>query len=137
MIMSAFWGIYNLDGLPVDDLTLARVEKGLITRGPGGGGQFKAGPIAMVYRAFHTHRESRLEKQPLVSGQGHVLCWDGRLDNREKLICDLREQLEEDLTDVAIVMAAYLKWGIDFLPMIIGDFALSLWDPTSRSLMLA
>jgi len=42
-----------------------------------------------------------------------------------------------DHTDVAIVMASYLRWGVDFASQIIGDFALSLWDPSSRTLMLA
>ncbi|HZI49787.1 MAG TPA: asparagine synthase-related protein, partial [Pyrinomonadaceae bacterium] len=45
--------------------------------------------------------------------------------------------LRDDQTDVAIVMAAYLKWGANFLPKIIGDFALSLWNPATQSLLLA
>ncbi|HET9714416.1 MAG TPA: asparagine synthase-related protein, partial [Pyrinomonadaceae bacterium] len=63
--------------------------------------------------------------------------WDGRLDNREELIMLLREQLRDDQSDSSIVMQAYNKWGIAFLPRIIGDFALSLWDPNSRTLFLA
>src|SRR6185369_6416038 len=37
----------------------------------------------------------------------------------------------------AIVMAAYEKWGTAFPQRIIGDFAFSLWDPASRTLLLA
>jgi asparagine synthase (glutamine-hydrolysing) len=66
-----------------------------------------------------------------------LLAWDGRLDNREELIPLLRGDLNGDQTDLAIVMAAYLKLGIDFLPSLIGDFALSLWDPISQTLLLA
>jgi asparagine synthase (glutamine-hydrolysing) len=91
----------------------------------------------MVYRAFHTNRESRLEKQPLVSREEHILAWDGRLDNREEMISLLRQELDGDRTDVAIAMAAYLKFGSDFLPRLIGDFALSLWEPRTRTLLLA
>jgi asparagine synthase (glutamine-hydrolysing) len=40
-------------------------------------------------------------------------------------------------TDVAIVAAAYRKWGEEFLPKIIGDFALALWDARLRRLLLA
>jgi len=90
-----------------------------------------------VYRAFHTNRESRLEKQPLVSREGHILAWDGRLDNREEMISLLRQELNGDRTDVAIAMAAYRKFGIDFLPRLIGDFALALWEPRARTLLLA
>jgi asparagine synthase (glutamine-hydrolysing) len=91
----------------------------------------------MVYRAFHTNRESRLEKQPLVSQEGHILAWDGRLDNREEMISVLREELNGDRTNITIAMAAYLKFGSDFLPRLIGDFALSLWEPRTRTLLLA
>jgi asparagine synthase (glutamine-hydrolysing) len=59
------------------------------------------------------------------------------LDNRAELIGDLRDVLSFDSTDVAIVSAAYERWGIDFLSRLIGDWALSIWNPFSRSLTLA
>lgn len=70
-------------------------------------------------------------------GECHALVWDGRLDNRAELISQLGNRVEQSSTDVDIVMASYLNWGIDFLPHLIGDFALSLWDPTTRTLILA
>lgn len=135
--MSAFGGILNFDGMPVDHGILIAMGQRLAARGPDGGSQVKCGSVAMVYRAFHTNKQSRLEIQPLLSVGGQVLCFDGRLDNREELISILDDQLRGQRTDVAIVMASYLRWGISFLPKIIGDFALSLWDPTSKSLILA
>ena len=133
--MSALAGIYNLDGRDVDEQALVQMEHELVTRAPDGFQDVVIGPIAMIYGAFHTNCESRLERQPLISRQGQILCWDGRLDNREALIPELRDYLDGDLTDARLVMSAYLKWGISFLPRIIGDFALSLWD--RGSLILA
>ena len=135
--MSAIGGIYNFDGGPVDHATFLALDHGLKSRAPDGGAQVHNGPLAMAYRAFHTDRESQSQTQPLVSSHGHVLCWDGRLDNREELTSDLRNDLSGARADVVIVMAAYLKWGSDFLPKLIGDFAFSLWDPFARSLILA
>lgn len=66
-----------------------------------------------------------------------VLEWDGRLDNRTELISQLRDSVDHSSTDIDIVMASYLRWGIDFLPHLIGDFALSLWEPSTRTLILA
>lgn len=77
------------------------------------------------------------ERRPRVSYEGHPLAWDGRLDNRDELLAALRDELRGQRTDAAIVMAAYRKWGADFLPHLIGDFALALWDPLSRALLLA
>jgi asparagine synthase (glutamine-hydrolysing) len=135
--MSAIGGIYNLDGAPVDRTDLVELARGLSSRGPDGGAEYAAASIGMVYRALHTNRESRLERQPLIVPNSHVLCWDGRLDNRNELIPLLRTELRGDRTDAAIVSAAYQRWALDFLPRIIGDFALSLWDAKSQTLILA
>jgi asparagine synthase (glutamine-hydrolysing) len=135
--MSTLGGIYNFDGAPVDERLLIALGNGLASRAPDGGGGFRRGSLGMVYRAFHTTKESRQETQPLISSDGQVLCWDGRLDNRDELIPLLRDELNDDYTDVAIVMAARRRWKDDFLPRIIGDFALSLWDANTRTLLLA
>ena len=135
--MSGIGGIFNFDGAPIENQILTALGQGLAARGPDGGNYIAAGSVGMVYRAFHTNRESRLERQPLVSRYGHILCWDGRLDNRKELIAVLHNELRGDHTDVAIVMASYLKWGRNCFSRIIGDFALSLWDPVERTLSLA
>jgi asparagine synthase (glutamine-hydrolysing) len=135
--MSAIGGIYNFADDFVEETTLAELGRSLESLGPEGGGNFNSGPVGMVYRALHITKESHDEIQPLVSATGQILCWDGRLDNRVELIAILRDELRGDFTDAGIVMAAYLKWGLDFLPKLIADFALSLWDPSLRSLILA
>jgi asparagine synthase (glutamine-hydrolysing) len=135
--MSTLGGIYNFDGSPVDSRDLAALGNSLSSRGPDGGGDYQRGSLGMVYRAFHTNIESRLETQPLISPAGHVLCWDGRLDNRDDLLPLLHNELAEDCTDVAIALAAYRKWGFDFLPRLIGDFALALWVPHIQTVLLA
>src|SRR5688500_778502 len=135
--MSAIGGIYNWDKAPIDRTALVELGHGLSSRGPDGGGEFITESIGLVYRACHSNRESRLESQPLEAPTGHVLCWDGRLDNRDELIRSLRREIYGEQTDAAIVSAAYEKWGTDFLTRIIGDFALSLWDGRSQTLILA
>jgi len=135
--MSAIGGIYSFADTAVDGALLAELEQSLAALGPDGSGHFQSGPVGMVYRPFHTTKESRREVQPVVSETGLILCWDGRLDNREELISILRDELRGDFTDAGIVMAAYLKWGIDFLPKLVADFALSLWDPSLESVILA
>jgi asparagine synthase (glutamine-hydrolysing) len=135
--MSVLGGVLNFNSKPVEKEFLVSMGQALAARGPDGGGQYCSGSVGMVYRAFHTTEQSWAETQPLVSALGHLLCWDGRLDNREDLISVLRDDLHEDRTDLAIVMAAYLRWGLDFLPRLLGDFALSLWNSQDKSLLLA
>jgi asparagine synthase (glutamine-hydrolysing) len=65
-----------------------------------------------------------------------VITWDGRLDNRADLISELRDSLTIDSTDISIVAAAYEKWDADCFAKLIGDWALSIWNPRNRSLIL-
>jgi len=90
----------------------------------------------MSYRAFHTNLESRLEVQPLVAREGHMLTWNGRLDNREELIRELDLPRRTTITDVAIVMAAYRKWNKECFQKFVGDFCLAFWDAHLRVLYL-
>src|SRR5260370_5816605 len=98
---------------------------------------YSEGGIKILYRAFCTTKESHREAQPRTSASGAVITWDGRLDNRAELISDLRDSLTIASTDVAIVAAAYEKWGSDCFAKLIGDWALSIWNPINRSLLLA
>src|SRR5215211_2809224 len=134
--MSAIGGIINFGGGPTDDEVLTQLAQALETYGPDGGSIARLDSAGIVYRAFHTNLESRSERQPLVQ-HGCTLAWDGRLDNREELIRLLRDELREDRSDSALVIAAYKKWGTGFLEHIIGDFALSLWNWSSQTLFLA
>ena len=135
--MSALGGIYNFSDAPPNEHVLTALGNALAEHGPDGGREVCSSSVGMAYRAFHTNQESRLEIQPLVSPNKHILAWDGRIDNRSELISMLRDDPDEDRTDAALVLAGYLKWGLDVLPKIIGDFALSLWDPYTRTLLLA
>ncbi|MGH9718656.1 MAG: hypothetical protein ACRD8O_00455 [Bryobacteraceae bacterium] len=123
--MSAQAGVYNFDGRPVDPDLLARLALRLELRGPDGCVEYRGGPLGMVYRAFHTTKESRQETQPLVSRYGHALTWDGRLDNRRDLIAQLGASAAGATTDAGLVMAAYLRWGRACFEKLIGDFASS------------
>ena len=135
--MSALAGILNLNGVPLDRRLLEALGRRLANQGPDGGGQRQTGTVGMVFRANHVDRESKRERQPLVSTAGHILAWDGRLDNRGDLIAQLREYVDHSATDAEIVMASHLKWETGFVSRLVGDFALSLWQPDARILLLA
>src|ERR1700730_5370058 len=103
--MSVQAGIWNFDGRPIDRKLLADLSESLKHQGPDGESCHVNGSIALLYRPFHTTAESRREIQPYFSHRGFILTWDGRLDNRQTLIEDLRSDIETDPTDVAIVAA--------------------------------
>ena len=135
--MSIQAGIWNFDGERPDGRLLERVGETTRQHGPDGKSLYVNGSLGMLYRPFHTTKESLLERQPHVSMRNNVVTWDGRLDNREELLQQLQEYLKGDHTDVAIVAAAYDKWGTGCLPKLLGDWAVVIWDHNDRVLILA
>ena len=135
--MSVQAGVWNFDGKPIDRKLIDGLNESLRQQGPDGESRYVDGSVALLYRPFHTTAESRIEKQPYVSRRGFILTWDGRLDNREVLIADLRSDLDTNPTDVAIFAAAFDRWDTDCFRRIVGDWAVSIWKPEQRELLFA
>lgn len=135
--MSVQAGIWNFDGRPVDRKLLESLSESLSQQGPDGESWYMGGSVALLYRPFHTTAESRQEKQPYTSSRGSILTWDGRLDNREVLIAELRSDLDASPTDLAIFLAAFDRWDTDCFRRIVGDWAVSIWKPEQRELLFA
>lgn len=135
--MSVQFGRWNLEGGPVAPDLIERAERLLAPYGPDRGGFYIKDSVGILYRAFYTTKESRTETQPYLASTGWVFTWDGRLDNREELVEELREALTTSAPDVAIVAAAYEAWGTRCFSKLMGDWALSLWNPRNRCLLLA
>jgi asparagine synthase (glutamine-hydrolysing) len=135
--MSVQFGKYNFDGEPVDQHDLEKVRALLARYGPDGEGSFHNDNLAVIYRAFHTTEESQSEVQPCISVSGAVITFDGRLDNRIELIHELRTGRSVGSTDVSIVSAAYGQWGTGSFEKLTGDWALSIWEPSTQTVLLA
>ena len=135
--MSVQFGRWNFDGQPPAPDYIEKVSAALAPYGPDSNESYSKGGMKILYRAFHTTKESRHEKQPCISPSSAVITWDGRLDNRADLISGLRDSLTVNSTDVGIVAAAYEQWGANCLGKLIGDWALSIWNPRERSVLLA
>ena len=135
--MSVQFGIWNFEGQPATPDYIEKVSAALAPYGPDSNESYSHGGMNILYRAFHTTKESHREKQPCISLSGAAITWDGRLDNRADLISELRDSLTVNSTDVAIVAAAYEKWSESCLGKLIGDWTLSIWNPRERSVLLA
>jgi asparagine synthase (glutamine-hydrolysing) len=135
--MSVQFGRWNFESQSPAPDYIEKVSAALAPYGPDSNESYSKRGIKILYRAFHTTKESRREEQPCISPSGAVITWDGRLDNRADLVSELRDSLTVNSTDVAIVAAAYEKWGPNCLGKLIGDWALSIWNPCERSVLLA
>jgi asparagine synthase (glutamine-hydrolysing) len=154
--MSVQFGRWNFEGQEPAPGYIEKVSAALAPYGPDSNESYSKGGVKILYRAFHTTKESHREVQPYISPSGAVITWDGRLDNRAELIGELRSLLKtnaamahsvgantvransaDDFTDVEIVAASYEKWGPACLGRLVGDWALSIWNPGERAVLLA
>lgn len=133
--MSALGGIYAFDGARVEYDALTAMSTALAAIGPDGAQIAHDGSIGMVFRPFHTHAGSRRDSQPCRLPGGGLLCWDGRLDNHLEVATALG--LSASSRESQVVSAAVTRWGIDAFARLLGDFAVALWNPRERELILA
>jgi asparagine synthase (glutamine-hydrolysing) len=137
--MSVQFGKWNIEGKTLGPDYLKWIRGALAPYGPDSDEVYANSDVTILYRAFHTTTEAPKEVQPYISNSGIVLTWDGRLDNRAELIRELsaHPNSHEDLPDAELVAAAVDRWGEECLGKLIGDWALSVWDPRRQSLLLA
>ena len=135
--MSAQAGLWNIDGKPVQRNLLSALDTFLEPYGPDGGACYLEGSVGMVYRAFRTTHESLREEQPYRAMDGTVFVWDGRLDNREELLRELRGEVATDDSDLRLVVGCFTRWRAGAFARMVGDWALSVWIPRERQLILA
>jgi asparagine synthase (glutamine-hydrolysing) len=134
--MAAQFGRWNFDGAPMPSALRDRVGELLApwrTEGQFGDCDQCA---ELLWFPFET-TEACPGPQPMVLDSGEVLLWDGRLDNGSEIQRALGGLQLSCRSDANVVAAAWSEWGQDCLPRLVGDWALSLWIPRDRRLLLA
>src|SRR5262249_28699257 len=78
--------------------------------------------------------------QPMVDAEtGIGISYNGETYNFRQLRQEIGEQFGpwRSTTDTEVVLRAYRKWGLESLRHLRGMFALAIWDPITRELILA
>lgn len=136
--MSAIAGICHWDRQPVAPEMAAALGAQNRIHGSDVSSSLSRHPwLVLQSHMVHFDHLATLERQPLLLAGGSVLTWDGRLDNRDDLLIRLHHDVGSDHTDAALVAAAFARWGVDALPLLIGDWSLALWDEAEQRMILA
>jgi len=136
--VSAIFGIRRFDERPVC-ADLAAMDQSLAQRGPDGGDLWRDSAAGFGHRMLSTTCALR-ESLPLAdAAAGLVLTADARIDNRRELIArlGLGAHDNEEMTDSALILAAFKRWGEQVPEQLIGDFAFAIWDRHRRTLFCA
>jgi len=136
--MSGIIGAVDFGGSRIDPESLRSIAESSSYRAPGGTGYLFLNEAGLAYQALQAPAEGEGLAQPLLEAR-HQVCvvMDGRLDNRSELIDRLGPAEERSTSDAALLLAAYLEWGVECTDHLLGDFAFVVWDAPRRRLLCA
>ncbi len=138
--MSALFGLFNLNKKPVEPEILNRMAEVLSHRGPDGTNLWKGGAVGMGHHMMFTTPESINELLPMSNRQNNLtITADARVDNRTELFSRLGISAAERrcISDSALILKSYEKWGEQCPENIVGDFCFAIWDSKRRHLFCA
>jgi asparagine synthase (glutamine-hydrolysing) len=115
------------------------MSESLAHRGPDGDGVVIQRATALGYRYLRITPQSLGETQPVVRASGTTLVFDGRLDNREDVIAEVRghRSISSDAPDADLAASCYDMHGAAFARRLAGDFAVAVFDARERHVVLA
>ncbi|HEY0633033.1 MAG TPA: asparagine synthase-related protein [Thermoleophilaceae bacterium] len=140
--MTAICGVVGLDGRRFTEDALAGTMAALAPLGREGGATWSgsAGPLGVAVGAALRTRtpEDAGDSQPVFDATGSIaLVGDLRIDNRAELAGVLGVPHGSEVPDSAIALAAYGRWGNQFLERVVGAFALAVLDVRRGTVLLA
>ena len=119
---------------------LRRLVEGLRHRGPDGQGWSENDAIDLAHTRLAVLDPTDAASQPMRDpASGCVLLFNGEIYNYVELR-DILRSFGHRFTstgDTEVLLAAYLQWDDDFLDRLNGMFAIAIWDPRRRALLLA
>jgi asparagine synthase (glutamine-hydrolysing) len=138
--MCGICGSYDFVGQrPADRASLERMNASLEHRGPDGSGVFLDGAVGLAARRLAIIDIAHGDQPMVADGGVAVVVQNGEILNH----LELRVELERDgvrfrtQCDTEVLLHAYLRHGPSFVGRLRGMFALALWDPRERRLLLA
>jgi len=130
--MSGIAGVYRFDGDPVATDTVEAMTEAIDHRGPDGTWTWRADRVGVGHQRFETTPEAEYAGSP-PERNGHVLTFDGRIDNRAELLSALEVGGPPgSVADADLVLAAYERWGESCAERLVGAFAFAIRSPDGR-----
>ncbi len=137
--MSGICGLWRLDGRRLERETIEGMTDILAHRGRDGRGVWHRDRLGLGHRMLWTTPESLSERLPRMNVREDLaITAEARIDNREELFESLGiPRGPEAVSDSALILAAYERWGERCPEHLVGDFAFALWDGRRQCLFCA
>jgi asparagine synthase (glutamine-hydrolysing) len=141
--MCGIGGILRLDGGPVDRAALERMRGPIMCRGPDDQACIAEGPCGLVHTRLAV-LDPATGRQPMNIPGGRefgpaTVIFNGEIYNHRELRRELERaghRFSTHHSDTEVLLHGRRQWGRDLPRHLRGMFAVAIWDPKSRSLLL-
>lgn len=134
--MCGIAGVQLSKGAVPSTSSLRIFERGLDKRGPDGFAYFSA-KSTLLFSSRLAIVDIPDGGQPFVSPNGVALFANGEIYNAAELRAKLADYPFRSLSDCETILAAYERYGFDFVDHLRGMYAVALYDPALQELIIA
>ena len=134
--MCGIAGGMSKTGHPPSDKILSALEAALRHRGPDGKGRHVADHVGLVHTRLAIIDQAE-GAQPFVSTDGVAVVANGEIYNDLELRKDLNTSAYQTGSDNESILHLYLRYGTAFAKHLRGMYAVAVYDPRNKSLVLA
>jgi asparagine synthase (glutamine-hydrolysing) len=134
--MCGIAGGMSKTGHPPSDKILSALEAALRHRGPDGKGRHVADHVGLVHTRLAIIDPAE-GAQPFVSTDGVAVVANGEIYNDLELRKDLNTSAYQTGSDNESILHLYLRYGTAFAKHLRGMYAVAVYDPRNKSLVLA
>ncbi|WP_315819866.1 hypothetical protein [Paraflavitalea speifideaquila] len=124
---------------PVADQTLIKkMTDAMAHRGPDAHNDYVHDRLALGHRRLSIIDLSDAANQPFADHTGRYrIVFNGEIYNYQEIKDRLTDYPFTTNGDTEVLLAAYIKWGIDSLTYLKGMFAFAIWDTLTQELFIA
>ncbi len=134
-------GISGIYGHPLPSDSKGIVQKmndSIAHRGPDDAGIYTDDYVALGHRRLAILDLSPAGHQPMFDASGKIaIVFNGEIYNFLEIRSQLNDYNFKTQSDTEVILAAYLKWGVDCLKRFNGMFAFALWNIETKELFIA
>jgi asparagine synthase (glutamine-hydrolysing) len=135
--MCGISGIVNIKNIELVKNRLDVMNESMKHRGPDDSGVFNDDFVGLTQTRLSIIDLSSQGHQPMISNDKNcIVVFNGEIYNFLSLKKQLSDYQYHTKTDTEVIIAAYQKWGINFIHQLDGMFAIALYDVVQKKLFL-
>jgi asparagine synthase (glutamine-hydrolysing) len=117
---------------------IQKMTDAIAHRGPDAQGFFHKNKVTLGHRRLSIIDTSEAGNQPFKNQEARItIVFNGEIYNYRELKTQLAPEFNfHTATDTEVIIAAYIKWGIDCIHQFIGMFAFALYDENRDELFI-